>query len=104
MKICAACHKHLSKESYSKKQWKLDNITNNREIQPPPKKQDEDTEDKIISTEEVIKSLDSMCLGSVEKEISDEDLFKQPPPEEDCPICFLRLPFLDPTGKKYSTC
>ena len=24
----------------------------------------------------------------------DEELFKQPPPEEDCPICFLRIPTL----------
>jgi len=24
--------------------------------------------------------------------ISDEELFKQPPPKEDCPICFVRLP------------
>jgi len=36
--------------------------------------------------------------------ISDEELFKQPPPEEDCPICFQRLPYLDPTGKKYMSC
>jgi len=34
----------------------------------------------------------------------DEVLFKQPPPLDDCPICFLQLPFLDPTGKKYMTC
>ena len=25
---------------------------------------------------------------------NDEELFKQPPPEEDCPICFLRIPTL----------
>jgi len=38
-------------------------------------------------------------------ELHDENLFKQPPPqEEDCPICFLLLPSLDPTGKKYQTC
>ena len=34
---------------------------------------------------------------------SDEDLFKQPPPEEDCPICFLRMPSLD-SGHRYYTC
>ena len=32
-----------------------------------------------------------------------EDLFKQPPPLEDCPICFLRLPTLD-TGRRYKSC
>ena len=103
MKICAACHKHLPKESYSKKQWKLDEcqrrckvcITNNREIQPLSKKQDKDT-----SMKSIIKSLDSLCL---EKEISDEDLFKQPPPREDCPICFLLLPTIR-SGRRYQSC
>ena len=37
-------------------------------------------------------------------ELYDERLFnKQPPPPEDCPICFLPLPSLD-TGSKYKTC
>ena len=36
--------------------------------------------------------------------LHDEELFKQPPPqEEDCPICFLRLPTLD-TGRRYKSC
>jgi len=35
--------------------------------------------------------------------ISDEELFKQPPLEEDCPICFVRLPSLG-TGSKYMSC
>jgi len=33
----------------------------------------------------------------------DEQLFKQPPPGEDCPICFLRKPSLD-TGSTYKSC
>ena len=37
------------------------------------------------------------------KELHDEKLFKQPPPKEDCPICFLRLPAL-PTGQTYMPC
>ena len=37
-------------------------------------------------------------------ELHDAKLFKQPPPAEDCPICFERLPTLDPTGKKYMAC
>ena len=36
-------------------------------------------------------------------EIRDEELFKQPPPEEDCPICLLRLP-LFASGSVYMAC
>jgi len=36
-------------------------------------------------------------------ELHDEKLFKQPPPKDDCPICFLRLPTLQ-TGYRYQTC
>ena len=36
-------------------------------------------------------------------EFHDEKLFKQPPPLEDCPICFLRMPLLG-TGKMYMSC
>ena len=36
-------------------------------------------------------------------ELYDEALFKQPPLNEDCPICFLTLPSLT-TGKKYQSC
>ena len=37
------------------------------------------------------------------KELHDEKLFKHPPPLEDCPICFLRMPSL-PTGRTYMSC
>jgi len=37
------------------------------------------------------------------KLISDEDLFKQPPQNEDCPLCNLVLPTLS-TGSKYYEC
>ena len=110
MKVCAACHEDLPKDSYSKKQWKVDKcqrrckvcITNNREVQlkQPNHQNNNDTNTDEI---EIIKSLDSMYLEEVEK-ISDEELFKQPPPDEDCPICFLRMPILNPTGSKYMTC
>ncbi|KAL7534416.1 hypothetical protein ACHAXR_005857, partial [Thalassiosira sp. AJA248-18] len=36
-------------------------------------------------------------------EIFDEALFKQPPPNEDCPICFLRLP-LNRSDKQFKSC
>jgi len=35
--------------------------------------------------------------------ISDEELFKQPPPLEDCPICMIRLPTIA-TGRTYMNC
>ena len=34
---------------------------------------------------------------------SDEDIFNEPLQNEDCPICFLRLPTLE-TGKRYRSC
>ena len=36
-------------------------------------------------------------------DLNDEKLFKQPTPNEDCPICMLLLPSLD-TGYKYRAC
>ena len=36
-------------------------------------------------------------------ELHDIELFKQPPPNEDCPICMLPLPELE-TGSKYKVC
>ena len=36
-------------------------------------------------------------------ELHDEMLFKQPPHEEDCPLCFIRLPS-SISGKRYMTC
>jgi len=36
-------------------------------------------------------------------ELHDENLFKQPPPKEDCPICFVQLPLLA-TGSQYYSC
>jgi len=35
--------------------------------------------------------------------LHDEKLFKQPPPKEDCPICFLQLPSIQ-TGWRYQAC
>ena len=107
MKICAACHTDLPKDNYSKKQWKLDEyqrrckvcVNNNRDVQvqPPPQQNNNDT-----NKDEIIRLLDSMYLEDVEK-ISDEELFKEPP-AKDCPICFQRMPSLNPTGSKYQTC
>jgi len=35
--------------------------------------------------------------------LHDEKLFKQPPPLDDCPICFLRMPTIE-TGYRYMAC
>ena len=37
-------------------------------------------------------------------DISDDVLFKQPPPKEDCPICLLRLPTLAKGSTYYACC
>ena len=36
-------------------------------------------------------------------ELHDVELFKQPPPDEDCPLCIVRLPSLE-TGSSYYSC
>ena len=36
-------------------------------------------------------------------ELHDKELFKQPPPAEDCPICFQRIPTLD-SGATFMSC
>ena len=36
-------------------------------------------------------------------ELHDKELFKQPPPEDDCPICFVRLPIFH-MGRRYQSC
>jgi len=36
-------------------------------------------------------------------ELHDKELFKQPPPKDDCPICFLRIPSIS-TGRRYNDC
>ena len=37
-------------------------------------------------------------------DVSDDELFKQPPPKEDCPICLLRLPLLASGSTYYACC
>ena len=59
--------------------------------------------------------IDTMCqdcaISSEQLEVhaticqacKDAALFKQPPPNEDCPICFMPVPFMH-TGRKYKSC
>ena len=41
--------------------------------------------------------------AEIQAKFHEEQLFKQPPKKEDCPICMLPLPLLG-TGSKYSSC
>ena len=43
------------------------------------------------------------CGKSLYRDITDEELFKQPPQKDDCPICCIRLPSLG-SGSKYKSC
>jgi len=107
MKTCAACHEDLSKDKFSKKQWKLNQrrckvcVTDNREVQqlpPSPPTNNEPNNNGVVSS-----LLGSMSLHDCNTSISDEELFKQPPTNEDCPICFLRMPSLW-SGRAYKSC
>ena len=108
MKLCAACRQDLSKDKFSKKQWKLGAkcqrrctscVADNREVQPPPII---DNNESANNNTGIVNLLDSMCIEEMQT-ISDEDLFKQPPQKDDCPICFLRMPALS-SGSKYEVC
>ena len=57
--------------------------------------------DNCSSDEDGRVYIHTMC--QVCKDKHEENLFQQPPPDEDCPICFLTLPSLD-TGWKYKAC
>ena len=50
----------------------------------------------------VCENLES-CKLDVEKTIRDEELFKVPPANEDCPICMIRLPSAK-MGCRYNSC
>ena len=91
MKICAACSQTLPKEKFSKKQWQLKQsrrckecIADNREVK------------QLEASNDVTPKGAPLC-------VSDEDLFKQPPPRDECPICFLILP-LDRSMIRYKSC
>ena len=86
MKLCAACSQELPRNKYSKKQWQL--------------KQQRRCKECIADNREVnlLEQPTYMPLSSsAESEVAlcwadDKDLFKQPPPREECPICFLPPP------------
>ena len=114
MKLCAACNADLPKANFSKKQWKVDDsqrrckvcVADNRELQvqqSTKKNNKPDINNKKNAS--VVSLLETMTLtdDDILVPVTDEELFKQPPPTEDCPICFLSVPTLA-TGQKYMAC
>ena len=55
------------------------------------------------STDAIGKLIGWRTGNTDDSSISDDELFKQPPPKEDCPICLLRLPSLT-LGSVYMAC
>ena len=64
------------------------------------------TNNKCNKSEDLTATLGKLEGGGkrdTDDSISDDDLFKQPPPNEDCPICLLCLPTLA-SGSVYKSC
>jgi len=122
MKTCAACHEDLPKDKFSKKQWKLNQrrckicIADSREVQQLPtttanksKTNERSNNNDVVSSllgSMRFSSLSSSPVGSsndYNTSITDQELFKKPPPKDECSICFIQLPILE-TGFKYNPC
>lgn len=114
MKLCAACNADLPKANFSKKQWKVDDsqrrckvcVADNRELQVQQSANNEPgTESKETKMDVVVSTLETMNITDDDLlvHITDEELFEQPPPKDDCPVCFLSVPTLA-TGQKYMSC
>jgi len=105
MKLCAACHIDLPKDKFSKKQWKLEKrrckvcVADNREVQPLSPSSPTKNNNGLADSSEAMGTNNGIDMFSP----SDEDLFRQPPPKEDCPICFIRMPSLV-SGYVYRSC
>ena len=98
MSVCANCGKEGANNTCNK--CKMVKYCNAVCKKVHKKKHKKDCEEYIrLATEKHDEEL------RIAAELHDIELFKQPtPPEGDCPICFLRIPSLNPSGKKYMTC
>ena len=65
----------------------IDFITSQTTSVPPGDDDDDESNDNASSSNLELSSLIAMC------DIIDDELFQDPPPKEDCPICFLPMPF-----------
>ena len=64
-------------------------------------------EDYSVEVEDLTAAIGKLKGGTRDTDdivISDDDLFKQPPPKEDCPICLLCLPTLASGSTYYECC
>ena len=116
-KICAACKHELPKDKFSKKQWQLKQrrrckecIADNqadRKTAFPSFAGDLSTPNEVAAitaaAAKLACSFTAQNEARVTKTWTDEDLFKQPPPNEECPICMLLLP-LSFSGRAYYPC
>ena len=98
MKICAACSQELPREKFSKKQWQLKKcrrckkcIAENREV----RSEGTAPNDAVVS---------SAGDGEEAPHHTDEVLFKQPSPREECPICMLPLPLNEKEMSYFECC
>jgi len=97
--ICANCGKEDANNTCNKcKTVKYCNAACKKKHRHKHKKECE--EHKRLAAEHATKLRNEELRLAAEKH--DEELFKQPPPEEDCPICFIRLPL--GTGMTYMSC
>ena len=94
--ICANCGKEGANNICSK--CKMVKYCNAVCKKVHKKKHKKDCEEHVrLATEKHNEEL------RIAAELHDEKLFKQPPPKEDCPICFLRMPSLG-SGRTYFSC
>ena len=89
MKICAACSQDLPKDKFSKKQWQLKHHRRCKEC--------------IADNREVTVEVEASLSSADGDGVLDEDLFKHPPPRDECPICFLPRP-IDDAESQYQSC
>ena len=95
--ICANCGKEGASNTCNKcKQVKYCNAACKKRHRHKHKKDCEEHLKRLTELQE------EECRRAAE--LHDEQLYKQPPTiDDDCPICFQRLPFLE-TGKRYQSC
>ena len=102
MKICAACSQELPKDKFSKKQWQLKQCRRCKECIAVNREAKLDGEGELEALPNDAPQL-PFADGEEAPRHTDEDLFKQPPPRDECPICFHPLP-LDEQEQIYQAC
>jgi TPR repeat protein len=97
MKLCAACSQELPRDNFSKKQWQLKQQRRCKECIAVNRAMNLEAHDH--SPPQPPSSTNSEVASCV----TDKDLFKQLPPRDECPICFLQLPVYA-EEQKYQAC